>query len=508
MRISSGNEKAAAEMVGTLILVAIFTAAVALVAVTFFSQPPPQEVPALNAIISNQSQVVYITHNGGDSVPNGSYKILVDGTDVTSAISKTGSPSQWEIGDVITYTKPGTVPPTRVDVVYAGNVASGYVLETALLGSITVTPTAITISPSPTSTIPPAPPITSFIANTTSGVVPLTVMFNDTSTGAPTSWSWQFGDGGTSTAQNVTHQYILAGNYTVNLTATNAGGSNTTSKSNYITVLPLPPVASFTANPLTGVLPLNITFNDTSTGLPTSWFWQFGTGGTSTVQNVTYQYQNYGNYTVNLTATNAGGSNTTSKSNYIAVCWGDNFNGNSLGSAWTTYNGVWSVSGGTLSQTSTANADPKKAIVSNSGQTFGTNMLITAEVRINTWTENADMSRGGVSLFTGTSNGQGYNLAFHNNHNTVAFLDDQVTWGPSYTYTWTTGTWYWFRFEMLNGTMYGKVWQAGTSEPSSWPYTWAYNTGRTGYPALNGGSANSAGSATVSFDNVTVCPVS
>jgi PKD repeat protein len=80
------------------------------------------------------------------------------------------------------------------------------------------------------------PPVASFTANPTSGIAPLTVYFTDTSTNAPTSWSWTFGDGGTSPAQHPSHQYQNAGSYTVSLTATNAYGSDTNTRSNYITV--------------------------------------------------------------------------------------------------------------------------------------------------------------------------------------------------------------------------------------------------------------------------------
>ena len=52
----------------------------------------------------------------------------------------------------------------------------------------------------------------------------------------PTSWSWTFGDGGTSTAQNPSHTYTAAGTYTVTLTASNAFGSDGETKTNYITV--------------------------------------------------------------------------------------------------------------------------------------------------------------------------------------------------------------------------------------------------------------------------------
>lgn len=71
--------------------------------------------------------------------------------------------------------------------------------------------------------LPPAP-TASFTASPTSGQAPLAVQLTDTSTGSPTSWSWDLGDGTTSTAQNPTVTYQAAGTYTVTLVASNAGG--------------------------------------------------------------------------------------------------------------------------------------------------------------------------------------------------------------------------------------------------------------------------------------------
>lgn len=79
-------------------------------------------------------------------------------------------------------------------------------------------------------------PAASFTAAPTSGVAPLPVQFTDTSTGGPTSWAWDFGDGGTSTTKSPTHTYISPGTYTVKLTATNAIGSNSVSRTSLITV--------------------------------------------------------------------------------------------------------------------------------------------------------------------------------------------------------------------------------------------------------------------------------
>ena len=71
-------------------------------------------------------------------------------------------------------------------------------------------------------------PVAAFSASSTSGNAPLNVAFTDTSTGSPTAWNWNFGDGTiNSMLQNPTHTYSIAGNYTVTLTASNAAGSNT-----------------------------------------------------------------------------------------------------------------------------------------------------------------------------------------------------------------------------------------------------------------------------------------
>jgi serine protease len=83
----------------------------------------------------------------------------------------------------------------------------------------------------------PVAPIAAFSGTPTSGSAPLDVNFTDLSTGDPTSWDWDFGDGSPhSGAQNPGHTYAADGLYTVTLIATNAQGSDTEVKNNYITV--------------------------------------------------------------------------------------------------------------------------------------------------------------------------------------------------------------------------------------------------------------------------------
>ncbi len=66
------------------------------------------------------------------------------------------------------------------------------------------------------------------------------------------------------------HTYTGTGSYTVALTATNAYGNNTNTKTNYITAASAP-VANFSGTPTSGAKPLSVTFTDSSTNSPTAW---------------------------------------------------------------------------------------------------------------------------------------------------------------------------------------------------------------------------------------------
>jgi PKD repeat protein len=101
----------------------------------------------------------------------------------------------------------------------------------------------------------PSAPVANFAGIPTTGNAPLSVTFTDSSTNTPTSWSWTFGDGGTSTAQNPTHIYS-GGTYTVSLTATNAGGSNTSTRAGYITASPVCFPAGTIVQTINGATPI------------------------------------------------------------------------------------------------------------------------------------------------------------------------------------------------------------------------------------------------------------
>jgi PKD repeat protein len=85
-------------------------------------------------------------------------------------------------------------------------------------------------------TVPFGAPVAAFSASTTTGVAPLAMNFTNSSTGNITAYAWTFGDGTTSTSQNPAHVYSVAGTYTISLTATGPGGSNTQTRSGYVAV--------------------------------------------------------------------------------------------------------------------------------------------------------------------------------------------------------------------------------------------------------------------------------
>lgn len=164
-------------------------------------------------------------------------------------------------------------------------------------------------------------PFAAFTVSSNSIILGQSIQFTDQSAYTPITWSWDFGDGATSTLQNPSHTYISIGTFTVSLTVTNNSGSDAITKSNCITVNPAgsAPLAAFTASSTNIITGQSIQFTDQSLNTPTVWSWNFGDGGTSTTQNPSHTFNDAGTYTVTLTATNNFGSDVETKSNYIVV---------------------------------------------------------------------------------------------------------------------------------------------------------------------------------------------
>jgi len=198
-------------------------------------------------------------------------------------------------------------PASGEAVTYAGALSTG-------MQSVAAVVTYRTLEPS-------VAPTAGFTATPTSGTAPLGVQFTDTSSGTPTQWLWDFGDGATSTERNPGHTYTAAGTYSVALTVANAAGSDSVTSGDLVTVAApsLAPTASFTAAPTSGSAPLAVQFTDTSSGTPTQWLWDFGDGATSTERNPGHTYTAAGTYSVALTAANAAGSDTQTQTGSITV---------------------------------------------------------------------------------------------------------------------------------------------------------------------------------------------
>ncbi|MFA6923575.1 MAG: PKD domain-containing protein [Bacteroidales bacterium] len=158
-----------------------------------------------------------------------------------------------------------------------------------------------------------------FSANKLIGCSPLTVGFSDISTGA-TSWTWNFGDGNSSTIHNPTHQYTPTGSYTVTFIAINSVGCRDTMiKINYI-VVNNGPVVDFSTNDTTACnAPFVVNFTDNTPGA-TNWVWNFGDGGSANTVNPSHTYLTTGSFNVSLTVTDVNGcSATLTKNNYIKI---------------------------------------------------------------------------------------------------------------------------------------------------------------------------------------------
>jgi PKD repeat protein len=164
-----------------------------------------------------------------------------------------------------------------------------------------------------------------FTAAPTSGFAPLIVTFTNTSSGDYNTSLWEFGDGLTSTLESPTHTYTTIGTHAITLTVSGPGGTDTLTRTDYITVYEAVR-ADFTASPVHGVVPLVVAFTDTSSGPVSAWQWDFGDGAMSALQHPTHTYTTTGVYTVSLTAqvTGAsamlpGGTDTRERTHYITV---------------------------------------------------------------------------------------------------------------------------------------------------------------------------------------------
>ena len=144
------------------------------------------------------------------------------------------------------------------------------------------------------------------------------IQFTDLSQGDPDTWFWDFGDGETDNTQNPTHTFSLPGIYSVLLKVTASWRADSILKENLITVVD-PLVAAFEADNTSVYTGTEVHFTDLSQGDPDTWFWNFGDGDTSYIQNPSHAYQQEGVYTVKLKVGNSYFEDSLEKTDYITV---------------------------------------------------------------------------------------------------------------------------------------------------------------------------------------------
>jgi PKD repeat protein len=168
-------------------------------------------------------------------------------------------------------------------------------------------------------------PSAAFIVDRTAGNAPLAVQFTDASSGTINGWLWNFGDGATSNAQSPSHTYVNAGVFSVSLTVSGPGGSNSVTRVNLITANgPGTLNVDFTGSPLSGPAPLDVRFRAINlAGTALTGTFTFGDGASGTVEQgngrARHIYTAPGTYTVTLTASDATSTDIEQKIGYVTV---------------------------------------------------------------------------------------------------------------------------------------------------------------------------------------------
>lgn len=213
-------------------------------------------IPIANAAPQPPHQFYGNVTINGSAAPDGStVSAKINGVEYESGITESGqygyNTSELflvPIDDPDTSNTEGGEAGDVIQFYVNGSWASSYVLGSG-------NSTKLDISPGPNSL-----PIVSFTYSPTSPEEGDTVTFNDTSfdvNGSVVAWSWNFGDGNTSTERNTTNVFS-AGTYNVSLTVTdNLGGMNSTTKqvevSAVVSPTPTPtPTPTSTSTPTPG----------------------------------------------------------------------------------------------------------------------------------------------------------------------------------------------------------------------------------------------------------------
>jgi PKD repeat protein len=274
-------------------------------------------------------------------------------------------------------------------------------------------------------------PIVSFSANTTTPPIYQPVQFTDISGNYPTGWSWDFGDGTTSTLQNPVHSYSSIGYKNVTLLAyltANTSITNTSTVTSYINVggvtPPAPIIAYFNATPTIASVGYPVSFTAIVANNPTTYSWSFGDGTSSSLASPTHIYTSIGVYNVSLVVSNSGGSATSTRDNYVTIT------ALSAPSASFTQNASVGVSPQVVQFT-----DTSSGVVDNHLWTFGDDGTLSTDANpVHTFTALGNWTvTENVSNSAGNSTATGYVLV----RTYVGENKQDITMDAEYTVTFT-----------------------------------------------------------------------
>lgn len=119
MREGNASDSAVSELIGVLLLIAVISLAISILGVTILSNINVSQVPAVSFVIGYENSIITIIHAGGDVLPEGSYRIYVDGTDRTQEFVPIPDSTPFRPGTALEL--PAVSSPRTVMVVSRGN---------------------------------------------------------------------------------------------------------------------------------------------------------------------------------------------------------------------------------------------------------------------------------------------------------------------------------------------------------------------------------------------------
>jgi PKD repeat protein len=262
--------------------------------------PVTLTVTAANLLTATDTQSVTVSHAPGN--PTASFTATMDWNVVTVDGSGSSDPNglaltyDWDFGDGSTG--------SGVTATHTYAASGSYVITLTVTNTDLLTGTATQT----VNAVVPMPPVAMFSSSMNWNVVSVDASgsYDQNSPALPLTYAWDFGDGSTGTGVTATHTYATAGSFTITLTVTNTVPLSDSTTGSVTSVLPMPPVAMFTASMdwMTASVDASASYDQNTPALALTYAWDFGDGSTGTGVTATHTYAAAGSFTITLTVTN------------------------------------------------------------------------------------------------------------------------------------------------------------------------------------------------------------